>query len=84
MTQRQLKKKYQDLIAKANLAVGRKDTVSYLKKANKLQLKIIDKSKHTCSACNGIGYLRSSLEVTKTCMHCFGKGYRLKETDSSR
>ncbi len=30
-------------------------------------------------ACNGAGFLRISLDETKTCLSCYGKGFLIKE-----
>ena len=79
MTQKQLKKKYSDLIKGANLANGRKETVSYLHKAEKVRTKILKKVKKECSKCNGYGYRRISVEGAKTCLSCYGKGFIYEE-----
>ena len=76
--QRNLQKKYAELIKSAHLANGRKETVSYLHKAEKVRTKIYQKIKINCSKCNGIGYKRISIEAAKTCLNCFGKGYIIK------
>ena len=75
MTEKQLQKKYADLIKGADLANGRKETVSYLHKAEKVRTKIIKRIKKNCPKCNGHGYLRISIDGAKTCFACFGKGF---------
>ena len=75
MKQKQLQKKYTELIKSANLANGRKETVSYLHKAEKIRSKIVKKSKKVCPTCNGVGYRRQSLEEARTCLLCCGKGH---------
>ena len=80
MTEKQLQKKYADLIKGANSANGRKETVSYLHKAEKVRTKIYKKIKNKCPKCNGYGYRRISIDGAKTCLECYGKGYLLNET----
>ena len=75
MTEKQLQKKYADLIKGASLANGRKETVSYLHKAEKVRTKIFKKLKKQCSKCNGHGYRRISIDGAKTCLFCYGKGF---------
>ena len=75
MTEKQLQKKYADLLKGANLANGRKETISYLHKAEKVRTKIIKKLKKNCPKCNGYGYRRISIDGAKTCLVCFGKGF---------
>ena len=36
-------------------------------------------SKANCFRCNGAGFLRISLDETKTCLSCYGKGFLIKE-----
>ncbi len=79
MTEKQLHKKYVDLIKEANSANGRKETVSYLHKAEKVRTKIYKNTKYKCPKCNGYGYRRISIDGAKTCLECFGKGYLLNE-----
>tara|TARA_B100001287_G_C22517092_1_gene450987 strand:- start:333 stop:584 length:252 start_codon:yes stop_codon:yes gene_type:complete len=79
MKQKQLQKKYSELINSGNLANGRKETVSFYHKAAKIRSKIYKKSKITCESCNGVGFKRISLEVAKTCLICYGKGFILKD-----
>ncbi len=78
MKQKQLQKKYSELIESGNTAKGRKDTVSFYHKAAKIRSKIYKKSKITCESCNGAGFKRISLEVAKTCLTCCGKGFVLR------
>ena len=80
MTEKQLQKKYADLIKGADLANGRKETVSYLHKAEKVRTKIFKNLKNKCPKCNGYGYRRISIDGAKTCLACFGKGYSLINT----
>ena len=75
MMQKQLKKKYVELLNNANEAQGRKETISLLHKAEKIRTKIIKTTSSKCSKCNGSGYLRLSIDEAKTCLECFGKGY---------
>ncbi len=75
MTNKELKKKYKSLIKSADLANGRKETISLLHKAEKLRSKIHKPVKKRCSDCNGSGVRRVSVEVSKTCFKCFGKGF---------
>tara|TARA_B100000212_G_scaffold274165_1_gene213653 strand:+ start:366 stop:623 length:258 start_codon:yes stop_codon:yes gene_type:complete len=82
MTEKQLQKKYAELIKEADLANGRKETVSYLHKAEKVRTKIFKKLKKKCSKCNGYGYLRTSIDGAKTCLVCFGKGFILNESQN--
>ena len=79
MTEKQLQKKYADLMRGADLANGRKETISYLHKAEKVRTKIIKKLKKNCPKCNGHGYRRISIDGAKTCLVCFGKGFILNE-----
>ena len=79
MTEKQLQKKYVDLINGANSANGRKETVSYLHKAEKVRTKILKKLKKRCPKCNGYGYRRISIDGAKTCLNCFGRGFILNK-----
>ena len=83
MTEKQLQKKYADLIKGADLANGRKETVSYLHKAEKVRTKIFKKLKKQCPNCNGHGYRRISIDGAKTCLVCFGKGFVLNDRKRS-
>ena len=82
MIEKQLQKKYADLIKGATLANGRKETVSYLHKAEKVRTKIFKKLKNKCNKCNGYGYRRVSIDGARTCLECFGKGFILIENQS--
>ena len=82
MTEKQLQKKYADLIKGADLANGRKETVSYLHKAEKVRTKIFKKLKKRCPKCNGHGYRRISIDEAKTCLVCFGKGFVFNESQN--
>ena len=79
MMEKQLQKKYADLIKGADLANGRKETVSYLHKAEKVRTKILKKLKKNFPKCNGHGYRRISIDGAKTCLVCFGKGFVLND-----
>ena len=79
MSIKELKINYKQLLNKAYKANGRKETVSYLKKAAKLKSKIYPKSKVRCIKCNGVGYLRISLDEARTCLSCFGKGFLVEK-----
>ena len=79
MNIQELKINYKKLINKASKANGRKETVSYLNRAAKIKSKIYSKKKTNCIKCNGSGFLRVSLDETKTCLSCYGKGYLIKE-----
>ena len=71
----ELKVKYKKLLSKASRANGRKETVFYLNRAAKIKSKIYSKTKLDCYRCNGVGYLRVSLDETRTCLSCYGKGH---------
>ena len=75
MKTQELKVKYKKLLSKAVQANGRKETVFYLNRAAKIKSKIYSKTKIDCYRCNGAGYLRVSLDETRTCLFCYGKGY---------
>ena len=75
MNTQENKVKYKKLLIKAIQANGRKETVFYLNRAAKLKSKIYSKTKKDCYRCNGAGYLRVSLDETRTCLSCYGKGY---------
>jgi len=79
MSFKQLKKKYSDLIKEADLAEGRKDVVSCLRKAEKIRSKIIKKIRNDCPKCNGFGYKRISIDGARTCLNCYGKGFIIIE-----
>ena len=83
MMEKQLQKKYADLIKGADLATGRKETVSYLHKAEKVRTKILKKLKKNCPKCNGHGYRRISIDGAKTCLVCFGKGFVFNEQQNT-
>ena len=72
---------YKKLLKKAEKANGRKETVSYLNRAAKIKSKLYVKTKVNCSKCNGVGFLRISLDETKTCLSCYGKGYLIREIE---
>ena len=79
MSIKELKFNYQKLLNKAVKANGRKETVFYLNRAAKIKSKIYSKTKVDCFRCNGAGFLRVSLDETKTCLTCYGKGFLIKE-----
>tara|TARA_S200000501_G_C20556485_1_gene626846 strand:- start:59 stop:310 length:252 start_codon:yes stop_codon:yes gene_type:complete len=79
MSLKELKINYKKLLNKADEANGRKETVSYLNKAAKLESKFHSKSRINCIKCHGVGYLRISLDEAKTCLSCYGKGYLIEE-----
>ena len=75
MNTQELKVNYKKLLNKAAKANGRKETVSYLNRAAKIKSKLYSKTKVNCFRCNGAGFLRISLDETKTCLSCYGKGF---------
>ena len=79
MNTQQLKVKYKKLLNKGAKANGRKETVFYFNRAAKIKSKLYSKSRVNCFRCNGAGYLKISLDETKTCMSCYGKGFLIKE-----
>ena len=79
MKQKVLKNKYEELIKVAELATGRKETISLLHKAESIRSKITKKIRYNCNKCNGYGYRRTSIDGAKTCFYCFGKGYVLNQ-----
>ena len=76
---KELKVNYKKLLSKAAKANGRKETVFYLNRAARINSKIYSNTKVNCYKCNGTGFLRISLEETKTCLSCYGKGFLIKE-----
>ena len=76
---KELKVNYRKLLNKAANANGRKETVSYLNRAAKINSKIYSKNKVECFKCNGVGFLRISIDETKTCLSCYGRGFLIKE-----
>ena len=79
MNTQDLKGNYKKLLNKADQANGRKETVFYLNGAAKIKSKIYSNTKVNCFRCNGAGFLRISLDETKTCLSCYGKGFLIKE-----
>ena len=79
MNIQELKFNYKKLLNKATNANGRKETLSYLNRAAKIRSKIYSKTKIDCSRCKGSGFLRVTLDETRTCLSCFGKGFLLKD-----
>ena len=79
MTLKELKVNYKKLLKKAVKANGRKETISYLNRAAKINSKIYSKAKVNCIKCNGVGYLRISLDGARTCLCCYGKGFLMED-----
>ena len=79
MSIKELKVNYKKLLNKAYKADGRKETVSYLNRAAKLKSKIYSKIKTNCIKCNGVGFLRITLDEARTCLSCYGKGFLIHE-----
>ena len=79
MTTKELKVNYKKLLNKENKGNGRKDTVSFLNRAARLTRKIYSKTKTNCIKCNGVGYLRISLDEARTCLYCYGKGFLIEQ-----
>ena len=79
MSIQELKVKYKKLLNKAAQANGRKETVFYLNSAAKIRSRLYSTTKINCFRCNGAGFLRVSLDETKTCLSCYGKGFLIKE-----
>ena len=79
MTTKELKVNYKKLLNKENKGNGRKDTVSFLNRAARLNRKIYSKTKTNCIKCNGVGYLRISLDEARTCLSCYGKGFLIEQ-----
>ena len=79
MTIKELKINYERLLRKGKNANGRKETLSYLNKAARVNSKIYLKTKTNCIKCNGAGYLRISLQETRSCLSCYGKGFLINE-----
>ena len=82
MKKKFLQKKYVEILESAQLATGRKETVSLLHKAEKIRSKITKKVRFNCNKCNGYGYRRTSIDGAKTCLNCFGKGYFFNNSQS--
>ena len=79
MNTQDLKVNYKKLLNKANKANGRKETVFYLNRAAKIKSKLYAKTKSDCVRCNGAGFLRISIDESKTCLCCYGKGFIIRE-----
>ena len=79
MNIQELKVNYKKLLKKASKANGRKETVSYLNRAARIKSRIYSNTKVNCFRCNGAGFLRISLDETKTCLSCYGKGFLVQE-----
>ena len=79
MSIKELKVNYKKLINNVDIANGRKEAVSYLNKTAKFNSKIYSKTKTNCIKCNGVGYLRITLDEAKTCLYCYGKGFLIEE-----
>ena len=78
MNTKELKVNYNKLLNKAAQANGRKETVFYLNSAAKIKSKFYSTTKVNCFKCSGTGFLRISLDETKTCLSCYGKGFLIK------
>ena len=79
MNTQELKINYKKFLNKAVKANGRKETVSFLNRAAKIKSKLYSNTKVNCIRCKGAGFLRISLDETKTCLSCYGKGFLVKE-----
>jgi hypothetical protein len=79
MNTQELKFNYKKLLNKAAKANGRKETIFYLNRAAKIKSKLYSSTKVNCLRCNGAGFLRVSIDETKTCLSCYGKGFLIKE-----
>ena len=79
MNTQELTVNYKKLLNKAAKENGSKETVSYLNHAAKINSKLYSNGKVNCFRCNGAGFLRISLDETKTCLSCYGKGFLIKE-----
>ena len=79
MNIQELRINYKKLLNKADQANGRKETVFYLNRAAKIKSKLYSTTKVNCFKCNGAGLLRVSLDETKTCLCCYGKGFLIKQ-----
>ena len=79
MNIQELKVNYKKLLNKADHSNGRKETVFYLNRAAKIKSKLYSTNKVNCFRCNGAGFLRVSLDETKTCLICCGRGFLIKE-----
>ena len=79
MSIKELKINYKKLLDKADKADGRKDTVSYLNRAAKMKSRIYAKSRTNCIKCNGVGFLRITLDEARTCLSCYGRGFLIHE-----
>ena len=79
MSIKELKVNYKKLLNKADNANDLKESVLYLNRAAKLKSKIYSKIKTDCTKCNGVGYLRTSLDESRTCLFCYGKGFLIEE-----
>ena len=75
MNIQELKVNYKKLLNKAVKANGRKETVSYLNRAAKIKSRIYSNTKVSCFRCNGAGFLRISLDETKTLFILLWKGF---------
>jgi len=82
MKKKILQNKYDEILKVAELATGRKETVSLLHKAERIRSKISKKVRFNCIKCNGYGYRRTSIDGAKTCLYCFGKGYVINNSQN--
>ena len=80
MTLKELKVKYKKkLIHKSHKENAHEETFPYLNRAAKVKFKISSKNKINCLKCNGVGYLRITLDEARTCLNCYGKGFLMEE-----
>ena len=79
MSIKELKVNSKKFFKKPDITNCSKETVSYLNTAAKLKSKIYTKTKTNCFKCNGLGYLRISLDKARTCLSCCGKGFLIEE-----
>ena len=79
MNIKEFKVNYEKLLNKEAKSIGNEDTLSYLNRSTKHKIKVYSKTKTNCIRCNGVGYLRISLDAAKTCLCCYGKGFLIEE-----
>ena len=79
MSIKELNVNFKKLLKESDYTNGHKKTVSYLNRAARLNSKIYSKTKTNCIKCNGVGYLRTSLDEARTCLCCYGKGFLIEE-----
>ena len=79
MTTKELKVNHKNLLNKTEKASSRNETVTFLNRAAKINSEIYSQTKTNCIKCNGVGYLRISLDEARTCLCCYGKGFLMEE-----